>query len=299
MVNRCIAVAATGAALALAGCSAGREAQWEAKPTEKVAVSAQADGAALAAEAEESWKRRDDQASLQKAIAAWEQLATLRPGDAQIHTRLARAYYVLADGHYRKQGTTSPAYLQTFEKGTAAGERALAASNPEFKRQVTSGGSVEQAIKVIGAESIEPAYWYASNLGKWARAKGFATTVANKDRIYAVMSRILELDPNFFHGAPHRYFGGYYAVAPGFAGGDMKKSKDHFEKSMAIAPNYIGTKVLMAEVYAVKEQDRVLFEKLLDEALAAADDALPGLEPETRIEKEKAREMKAKARELF
>jgi hypothetical protein len=88
-------------------------------------------------------------------------------------------------------------------------------------------------------------------------------------------------------------------VAPGFAGGDMKKSKQHFEKSMSIAPNYIGTKVLMAEVYAVKEQDRALFEKLLDEALAASDDTLPGLEPETRIEKEKAREMKAKARELF
>jgi len=216
-----------------------------------------------------------------------------------VHTRLSRAYYVLADGHLRKQGTSSEPYLETFEKGAAAGERALAASNAEFKRQVTSGRSVDQAIRVIGPESIEAAYWYASNLGKWARAKGFATTLGNKDRIYAVMSRILELDPNFFHGAPHRYFGGYYAVAPGFAGGDMRKSKEHFDKSLALAPSYIGTKVLMAELYAVKQQDRPLFDRLLDEALATAEDVLPGLEPETRIEKEKAREMKARAAELF
>jgi tetratricopeptide (TPR) repeat protein len=299
MTIRCSAVAAAAAVFALAACSAGREAQWEAKPTQKVNPSAQVDAAALMAAAEESWKRRDDQASLEKAIAAWEQLAKITPDDAQVHTRLARAYYVLADGHFRKQGTSSEAYLQAFEKGTAAGERALAASNADFKRQVTSGGAVEQAIRVIGPQSIEPAYWYATNLGKWARAKGFATTLANKDRIYAVMSRLLELDPNFFHGAPHRYLGGYYAVAPGFAGGDMRKSKEHFEKSLAIAPQYIGTKVLMAEVYAVKQQDRALFERLLDEALATADDALPGLEPETRIEKDKAREMKAKASELF
>lgn len=285
-------------AISLVGCAAKREAQWDATPT---TPSQPADATAqqsLQQEAEAAWAKRDDEQSLRAAIAAYEKLAA-QGADPAVHTRLSRAYYFLADGHLRKQGTTSEAYLETFEKGTAAGERALAASNADFKAKVTSGEGVEKAIAVIGKESIEPAYWYASNLGKWARAKGFATTLGNKDKIKAVMDKVLSLDPEFFHAAPHRYFGAFYAVAPGFAGGDMNKSKEHFEKAISLAPNYAGTRVLMAETYAAKLKDRELFTKLLDEVIALDDNAIPDLVPETKNEKEKAKELKAKTDELM
>lgn len=79
----------------------------------------------------------------------------------------------------------------------------------------------------------------------------------------------------------------------------MEKSKKHFQASMERAPYYLGTKVLMADVYAVKAQDRALFDKLLDEVLAAPDDVSPELIPETKAEKVKAAELKAKAKDLF
>jgi hypothetical protein len=47
----------------------------------------------------------------------------------------------------------------------------------------------------------------------------------------------------------------------------------------------------MAENLAVKKQDRALYERLLNEVLAAPDDVLPGLEPETRVEKQKAADL--------
>lgn len=290
-------------AIALSGCGAGRQAQWETgKPSAGAKQPAEAGmtagGADAAAKAEEAWGNRGDKASLEAAIAAWETAAAANPNDAATLAKLSRAYYFLADGHLRKQGDKSAAYLTAFEKGTAAGERALAAASPRFKQEVTGGIAVEQAIKSVGPEGLEAMYWYAANLGKWSRAKGFAVTLGNKDRIRAVMSRALELDPNFFHGAPHRYFGAFYAVAPGFAGGDMNKSKEHFDKSLEVAPNYVGTKVLYAELYAAKKGDRALYEKLLDEVIAAPDDILPGLEAETRNEKEKAQELKAKAGDI-
>ena len=113
------------------------------------------------------------------------------------------------------------------------------------------------------------------------------------------MSRVLELDPEFLHGAADRYFGAFYAVAPSFAGGDMNKSKEHFEKSLERAPLYAATKVLMADVYAAKKQDRALYDKLLDEVIAMPVEALPDMIPETKVEKEKAQELKAKAAEKF
>jgi hypothetical protein len=285
------------AALILTGCSAGRTAQWETLPTSTAQAPATQPPEALIAEGDEAWKtRRGERAGVEAAIAAWEKAVALRPEDAVTLAKLSRGYYFLADAHLR---ASKDEYLAAFERGTAAGERSLAAGNPQFKAMVTSGKKVEEAIQTVGPESLDAMYWYATNLGKWSRAKGFATTLGNKDKIKAVMTRVLTVGPDFFHGAADRYFGVFYALAPGFAGGDLNKSKEHFEKSLAAAPNYIGTKVLMADTWATKKDDRAFFEKLLNEVLAAPDDVIPGLEPETRNEKAKAKELLEKADELF
>lgn len=293
-----------GALLALAGtgCAAKRQAQWNSVPARPAAAepSASEDAptpAALMAAAEDFWARRLDEAALREAIALWEKAAALDPEDPAPYDRLARAWYFLGDAHARKLGPQG--YLPVFETCIGAGERALAVSSPAFKQAVTSGKAVEEAIDLIEAPGVPGAYWYAACLGKWARAKGFATTLANKDRVKKVMERVLALAPDFFHGAPDRYFGAYYAVAPGFAGGDMDKSRDHFERSLQRAPYYAATKILMAEVYAAKKKDRALFDRLIAEVLAQDPDAHPELGPEIRVEQDKARELRARAEELF
>jgi tetratricopeptide (TPR) repeat protein len=290
-------------ALATSGCGTGRKAQWDA-PATPAAGSSAGGGAAesggvvedAAAAGEAAWQQRGTRAGLEQTIARWEAVVAAQPGDGATWARLSRAYYLLADGYHRNE-PKSDAYLGTFEKGTAAGERALAALNPEFKARVTKGDKVEEAIKVVGKEGLDAMYWYAVNLGKWSRAKGLAALLGNKDRVKGVITRVLELEETYFHGAPHRYFGAYWSLLP--VGRDLDKSRQHFETSLQIAPDYAGTKVLMAETYAVKQQDRALFQKLLDEVLSMPDDALPDLVPETGIEKEKARELKAKVDDLF
>lgn len=257
---------------------------------------------------EAAWVKRSDRQVLAEALAAWEQAAALKPDDALVYAKLARGYYFLADGFLR----ASPAeYQATFEKSVSFGERGMAAANPKFKEHVVAGGKVEDGMQYLTAEAVqvESAYWYAAALGKWARSKGFATTLGNKDRIKGVMERLLALDTEasfgptgFFHGAIDRYFGSFYAVAPGFAGGDMEKSKSHFERSLTKAPYYPGTRVLYADTYAVKKGDRALFERLLNEVLTLPDSLTQqneDLSAETKVEKEKAKEMLAKADELF
>lgn len=86
---------------------------------------------------------------------------------------------------------------------------------------------------------------------------------------------------------------------PRSRGGDLEKSKVHFNKSLEIEPNYIGTKVLWAQELAVKQQDEDVFEALLNEVLAAPDDAIPELAPEIIIEKGKAKELLASQEDLF
>jgi tetratricopeptide (TPR) repeat protein len=285
------------------GCGTGRQSQWE---TTSVAATASAPPAAAGegqggkdhqAAAAAAWDKRGERASLDAAIGHWEAHLAGRPDDGETLARLSRAYYFLADGHLRGLGPKSDQYLGAFEKGIAAGERALAAVSPEFKARVTRDEKVEEAIKVVGKEGLPAMYWYAVNLGKWSRAKGIAALLGNKDRVKGVLERVLALDETFFHGAPHRYFGIYWSLLP--VGRDLDKSRHHFERSLAIAPSYVGTKVLMAESYAVKRQDRALYARLLEEVLAAPDEIIADLVPETRVEKDKARELKARIEESF
>jgi hypothetical protein len=80
---------------------------------------------------------------------------------------------------------------------------------------------------------------------------------------------------------------------PGFMGKDLKKSEALFTKSLAIAPNYFGTKVLMAERLATEIPDRAMYQRLLREVIAADPAVEPAIAPENRIEQIKAQELLA------
>ena len=85
-----------------------------------------------------------------------------------------------------------------------------------------------------------------------AVARGFATILSYKDEIRAIMARCLELDAAYFHSGPHRYFGAFYARVPAFAGGDLERSREHFDTALSVDPNYFDQrdgKVYSAEGY--------------------------------------------------
>jgi tetratricopeptide (TPR) repeat protein len=299
MATKHIALAlAWGMALS-AGC-AGRKAVW--KDKDQPSTSGQTTQVAgdqvesLIAEGDAKWEQRTDPANIRAAIAAWEKAAEADASNAELLVKLTRANYFLADGFLRQDDKE---YLRVMDLGVKWGERAMVASSSEFEAKMRGGTKYPEAVKVMPKEGVPAMYWYASSLGKWAKKKGFAVLLGQKDNVKATMDRALELDPEFFYGGPHRYFGAYYAIAPGFAGGDLEKSQVHFKKSLEISPEYIGTKVLWAENLSTKQQDEDTFDRLLNEVLAAPDDAIPELGPEIMVEKQKAKELLAQKNDLF
>ncbi len=280
----------------LAGC-AGRKAAWEggAEP----APASQANGGAaqaLIAQGDAAWNERTNPDAIRRAIAAWEKAAEADAGNVDLLVKLTRAHYFLADGYLRDDAA---AYLEAMDKGVAWGERAIVASSPELRKKLEGGAKLHQAVSVVPKDGVPALYWYAAALGKWAKKKGFAVLLGQKDNVKAAMDRCLQLWPEYYYAGPPRYFGAYYAIAPSFAGGDVAKSKASFERSLEMEPRYVGTKVLWAQELAVKQQDDETFERLLQEVLAAPDDIIPELVPETIVEKAKARELLARKDELF
>lgn len=263
------------------GCAAKRQAGWKIE-IEKGEGNVQA----LLEKADSLWEQRGEQAKLESAIKAYEEVIAVDPNNLEVLTKLSRAYYLLADGYL--EGGDVEKQLETYNKGAQYGEMAMAL-DPEFKKRVEAGAKVEDAISVLDINYIGAIYWSASNLGKWAKKKGFLTLLKYKDKARKMVQRVLEMDEKYFYGAPHRYFGAYYALAPSFAGGDLKKSEEHFNKSLEIAPDYIGTWVLKADTLDVKLQDKELYKKDLEKALSIPSESIPDIIPEQNAEKRKAR----------
>jgi hypothetical protein len=317
MRKRSIEFVTLALALVLAGGCKGRTAAWEDKgtktPTDDKA--GDGDGAAAVTPLEAglaAWEARgQSKDKILEAIAAWENglgctVGTTSPDqrcsnppvtkeNIEVLALITRAYYAYADGYLRGD---EKAYLDYMNRAVWWGERALIAASPEFGEKMRNKGKYHEVIGVVGIEGLPAMYWYATALGKWARASGFSVLVGQKDNIKATMTRAIELDEKFYHGGPHRYFGAFYAVAPGFAGGDPVKSQEHYDKALEIAPYFIGTKVLMAENLATKLDDEEMFDRLLEEVLAADLSTVPPeILPEMTVEQEKARELQKQKEE--
>lgn len=277
------------AAALLAACGAGAQGVGQAIRRTPLDAAAQAQRQQHLESSEAAWADRLDEIKLRVAIAGWEGAVGIQDDDHESAARLARAYYLLADGHLVFDAARRDEFLKAHESGMKWAEHGMLAISPEYEKRRRTGAKIEDAIMKLGRDAVPLMYWWDVNLGKWAKAQDIATVLQHKDRIYRVMSRVAELWPDYFYGAPDRYFGGYFAVAPSFAGGDPQKAKAFFEASLKLAPNYIATHVLIADLLAPKLSDgRALAERELKWVLETPADIIPEVTPEATIEKKKA-----------
>jgi hypothetical protein len=245
--------------------------------------------AAAVAAGDAAFALRADRAQLELAIAKYGEAVKLKDDDYETYEKLARANYLLADGWlFFEQSTNKDLFLATYEHGFQYAERGMKARYPAIEQRLDAGVDLKDAAQLVDKAGIGLLYWYATNLGKWGNAQDITVVLTYKDRIYAIMEQVFNLDPNFFYGAADRYFGAYYSIAPSFAGGDLDVSWTHFQATMKIEPRYVATYNLIAEFYAPKKQDAALFDAMTQKVLDAPDDIIPELTAETRVEKRKA-----------
>jgi tetratricopeptide (TPR) repeat protein len=285
-----VLVASCGASRQSAYLTTGGEAAKEEKAKEAGKEAPKAD---LEQEAEAHWEKRGSVGDLWKAMHLYKQIVKTNPS-RKAFARLARGYYLLGYGYLKKKEEVLAAY----DEGAKWGERIMGLS-PKFSKKIAAGEKDYKALSVAKKEDVPGIYWAYVNLGKWSVLQGFTTVLANKSKLKAFIDKVTELDDKYYYAAGDRGLGAYYAKAPSFAGGDLEKSEKHFKKCLSIAPNYLGTKVAMAEFYAVKKQDKKLFKKLLDEVIAADVNVIPEIVPIQTIEKRKAKELLAKMDDLF
>jgi hypothetical protein len=273
-------------------CASKRISGWF-KSDDKITLSAK-ETKSLKKSVEMHWNKRHEKAELEKAISIYLTLSKSTVDNYDYLARLSRAYYFLADAHINE----IEAKKKTWEIGTSYGEKAMAKNEAFAKAMTMEDAKVEDHLNKLSLKEVSAMYWTAANLGKWAKNSGIATTLKYKTLIKNLISNVQKHNPSFFYYAADRYWGAFYAVAPGFAGGSMPKSKKSFEKCIKAAPTYLGTKVLYAHYYMAKEDDKENFKKLLNEVVNSKV-MDKNIYSENIIEKIKAKKLLSEVDEIF
>ncbi len=283
----------------VASCGSTRESAWETTGSASLTDAQRAQVAQLISQAEQAYANRGDAAQAKAAVDAYKAAADIDPGNVSALTELTHAIYFYADCHLRFDESNPELYKNTHEEGVRAAERALSAQSPAFAEKMAAGTRIEDALDVLNASAVPALYWRSSNLARWAGLESFATLLSYKDEVRAIMEFCLANDPQYFYQGPDRYFGAFYARAPSFAGGDMKKSAAHFNIAIDAQPNYYGSRILMAEEWAIKEDNRPLYEELVNYVVNGDPNVIPEIVPESICEQRKGKEMLSKIDETF
>ncbi len=185
------------------------------------------------------------------------------------------------------------------ERAFVLGEKAKAYGLRLLGTHKTLGGAAQlpfaefsEALQSVGPGEVEKLFWGGYGWATWIGfSKGAPAAVADLPKVEQLMLRVLVLDETFYHGGAHLFLGIYYGSRPLMLGGRPEVSRGHFEKALALGDRrFLPTVVAYAEYYARQTQDRELFVRLLEEALAfdlavAPDLTLPNVLAQRRAHK--------------
>ena len=179
------------------------------------------------------------------------------------------------------------------------GLRGLEVNHPGFGRSLRD--DPRKTVRMAKAADVPLVYWTAVS---WAAAisasKDNPALVAEMPIVEALIDRALELDESFEHGAIHDFLIVYEMSRPGGAGTPEARSREHFERAMALSDGQLaGPLVSLAEAVCVHKQDAQEFESLLKRALAINPDAKPEWRLVNLVMQRRARWLLSRSDELF
>jgi len=169
---------------------------------------------------------------LRRAIDLWEEALLSIPPDriqtrAHVLNRLAQGYFELAEGYLETNEEMDEAY----GKGKDYALESLRL-DPEFVR---IEGEEGRRAALSAATDIAALFWYGNDLGSWLNYHQLTALTGGVGDVLASFERTVELDEGYDGGGPHRALAAFLAQVPGFLGGDLDRSKEHFERATCSA----------------------------------------------------------------
>ncbi len=158
-----------------------------------------------------------------------------------------------------------------------------------------------RGLKRLKKKDVPILFWTATCWANWIRLNlDSMEALSELPRVEAMVKRVLELDEGFYYGGAHLFMGIWYASRPKIAGGDLKKSQEHFLKALDLGKRkFLMADVYYASHYARKSADKELFIATLQKVLETPADTLPDLVLVNTVAKKQAKELLSHVEEYF
>ncbi|WP_297529062.1 TRAP transporter TatT component family protein [Thiohalobacter sp.] len=178
------------------------------------------------------------------------------PGNARLHLYAAEGYYGYSFGFVERDQPERAARL--YHRCYRHGRNALALSGFTTDVETTPRRELARALAAAGPAQVPALFWTASCWAKWVDMnRDDPRSIARLARAAALMERVLALDPGFYHGGPHLFFGVYYGSRPPMLGGDPERAADHFDRARELG----GSTFYIIDVLQAEFLDRQLLDR--------------------------------------
>jgi len=159
----------------------------------------------------------------------------------------------------------------------------------------------KKALKKMGEKNVPSLFWMGQCWGGWLMLSlDIPKAFADVFKVELLMNRVLELDETYHYAGPHVFLGVFYGSRSNLLGGDPKKARKHFLKSLELTGNrFLLSRFLYAKTYAVQVQDKKLFEHELQAVMETPSDILPQQRLANEVAKIKAKGLLEMSDELF
>ena len=215
----------------------------------------------------EAMNRETDLALAEAAIPAnlklMEGLIAEDPGNTELLANAAQGFYGYAFGFVELSdpGRANALYTRGFEFG----ERGLKAFGVDIDLANASTDEIDQAVAGLGSKAVPALFWTASC---WAKRIDLNRTepalVAQLAGTERLMHRVRELDPDYYYGGVHLFYGVYYGSRAPVLGGNFEKSEQNFARANAVTNGkLLMVNVLQAEYLERQRLDQQHFHQLL------------------------------------
>lgn len=189
-----------------------------------------------------------------------------------------------------------------YKKGKLYGMDLLKRKDEGLVKAMSKGlDHVRKKMNGYARHEIEPVFWTAFNWGSFINlSKDDITVVADLPIVEAMMARIVQVYPGFYFGAPHLFYGVYYASRPAMLGGDPKKALTSFENAAKVTQGRnLMVYALQAQFLAVQTMDRGLFDEMLAKINAGSVEALPEQRLANALAKQRAKYLQENSPQYF
>jgi hypothetical protein len=160
-----------------------------------------------------------------------------------------------------------------YQKGLYWANRALEMRRPGFQKAVNRVDRVDGFLAKMAPDDVSALFWYGFNLAGYIQQnRSDIVLVAKAYLVEKCMSRVLELEPGYYHGTAHLVMMAYHAAKADMPGGGGDESAIHYRALQEMhGGRFLLNDLIHAYGYERPRGDRAAFQKSMERILSATD----------------------------